>query len=304
MRTFSGLDAQVFGASRQRARLAALLAAALLAAALLVTVRPVRGAAPAESAPPGTSAAAPAGSPAPAPAAAGTAGAGTAGAGTAGAAAGNAAGTAAAGGASAASPAASAPAAAAAQPTRVKVSTSVGDFVIELQADRAPLTVANFLRYVREGFYANTLFHRVISNFVVQGGGHDATDMKLKPVHDPVFNESGNGLQNKRGTVGLARGDAPHSGNAQFFVNLVDNPDLDPLPTRWGYAVFGRVVQGMDVLDRIGVTPTGTAGPFKADAPLKPVVILKVEPVDALAAGSSSTTTMPAPRADSILSPK
>jgi cyclophilin family peptidyl-prolyl cis-trans isomerase len=199
-----------------------------------------------------------------------------------------------------------APAAAAPAPApRVKVTTSMGDFIIELMPDRAPLTVANFLRYVREGFYTKTLFHRVVQNFVIQGGGHAAGDYQLKTAHDPIFNESGNGLQNKRGTVGLARGGLPHSGNAQFYVNLVDNPDLDPLPTRWGYAVFGHVVQGMEVIDRIGVSATGAIGPFKQDAPLKPVVIEKVEVVDATAA----TTPGPAPTTvpthpETILSPK
>jgi cyclophilin family peptidyl-prolyl cis-trans isomerase len=185
----------------------------------------------------------------------------------------------------------------------------MGEFVIDLLPDRAPLTVANFLRYVREGYYSGTLVHRVVANFVIQGGGHSATDLKLKPVHDPVNNESGNGLQNKRGMVGLARGESAHSGNAQFYVNLVDNPDLDPLPTRWGYAVFGRVVQGMDVVDRIGVTPTGASGPFKSDTPLKPVIIQKVEVVDA--AGQAATappapvaTPIAAPSQDTILSPK
>src|SRR5579862_5136313 len=164
---------------------------------------------------------------------------------------------------------------------QVRVTTSMGEFVIELLPDRAPLTVANFQRYVREGYYSGTLFHRVIANFVIQGGGHSATDYKLKAVHDPVVNESGNGLQNKRGMMGLARGESPHSGNAQIYVNLVDNPDLDPLSTRWGYTVFGKVIQGMDVVDRIGVTPTGAMGPFKSDAPLKPVVIEKIELIDA-----------------------
>jgi cyclophilin family peptidyl-prolyl cis-trans isomerase len=160
----------------------------------------------------------------------------------------------------------------------VRVTTNMGSFVIELYPNRAPLTVANFLRYVREGFYTNTLFHRVVANFVIQGGGHDATPpYALKPASPPIDNESGNGLQNKRGAVGLARAAGPHTGNAQFYVNLVDNPELDPLPTRWGYAVFGQVVQGMDVVDRIGVVPTGSFGPFKADAPLKPVIIQSVE---------------------------
>lgn len=189
----------------------------------------------------------------------------------------------------------------------VKVSTSMGDFVIELLPDRAPLTVANFLRYVKEGYYTNTLFHRVVANFVIQGGGHDGTSYQLKPVHDSIFNESGNGLQNKRSMVGLARGDQPHSGNAQIYVNLVDNPDLDPIPTRWGYAVFGRVVQGMDVVDRIGVTPTGAFGPFKSDAPLKPVIIQKVELIDAAQAqpgAAPAAKPLPPPPVDAIQSPK
>ena len=195
---------------------------------------------------------------------------------------------------------------AAEQNPQVRVTTNMGDFVIELLPDRAPLTVANFLRYVREGYYSDTLIHRVVANFVIQGGGHDAADYKLKPVHEAVVNEAGNGLQNKRGTVGLARGESPHSGNAQFYVNLVDNPDLDPLPTRWGYTVFGRVVQGMDVADRIGVTPTGATGPFKSDAPLKPVIVQKVELVDAATAPVSAPRTPPVtpPSSDAILSPK
>jgi cyclophilin family peptidyl-prolyl cis-trans isomerase len=195
------------------------------------------------------------------------------------------------------------------QATQVRVTTNMGDFVVELLPDRAPLTVANFLRYAREGYYSGTLIHRVVANFVIQGGGHSASDLKLKPVHDPVNNESGNGLQNKRGMVGLARGESAHSGNAQIYVNLVDNPDLDPLPTRWGYAVFGRVVQGMDVVDRIGVTPTGASGPFKSDTPLKPVIIEKVVIVDAAGQAASPTpgpvaTPIAAPTQDTILSPR
>jgi cyclophilin family peptidyl-prolyl cis-trans isomerase len=160
----------------------------------------------------------------------------------------------------------------------VRVTTNMGSFVVELYPDRAPLTVADFLRYVHEGFYTNTLFHRVVANFVIQGGGHDGSPpYALKPTYPAIDNESGNGLQNKRGAVGLARAAGPHTGNAQFYINLVDNPELDPLPTRWGYAVFGQVVEGMDVIDRIGVVPTGTFGPLKADAPLKPVIIQSVE---------------------------
>jgi peptidyl-prolyl cis-trans isomerase A (cyclophilin A) len=195
------------------------------------------------------------------------------------------------------------------QATQVRVSTNMGDFVVEVMPDRAPLTVANFLRYVKEGYYSGTLIHRVVANFVIQGGGHAASDLKLKAVHDPVNNESGSGLQNKRGTVGLARGESAHSGNAQFYVNLVDNPDLDPLPTRWGYAVFGRVVQGMEVVDRIGVTPTGASGPFKSDTPIKPVIITKMEVLDtagqaAAAPPAPVATPIAAPSQDTILSPK
>jgi peptidyl-prolyl cis-trans isomerase A (cyclophilin A) len=192
-------------------------------------------------------------------------------------------------------------------PPQVRVTTNMGDFVIELNPERAPLTSANFLRYVREGYYSDTLIHRVVANFVIQGGGHSATDLKLKPAHDPVNNESGNGLQNKRGTVGLARGEGAHSGNAQFYVNLVDNPDLDPLATRWGYAVFGRVILGMDTIDRIGVTPTGASGPFKSDTPLKPVIIQKVELIEASAhTGTAAPVATPVavPSQDGILSPK
>jgi cyclophilin family peptidyl-prolyl cis-trans isomerase len=194
---------------------------------------------------------------------------------------------------------------AAEQTTQVRVTTNLGQFVIEVFNDRAPLTSANFLRYVREGFYSNTLFHRVVANFVIQGGGHDATTLQLKPTHDPVFNESGNGLQNKRGTVGMARGGSPHSGNAQFYVNLVDNPELDPVATRWGYAVFGHIVQGMDVIDHIGETPTGAAGPFKSDSPLKPVIIEKIEIISPQQAASPPPVTPVTPPApNTILSPK
>jgi peptidyl-prolyl cis-trans isomerase A (cyclophilin A)/peptidyl-prolyl cis-trans isomerase B (cyclophilin B) len=164
----------------------------------------------------------------------------------------------------------------AATPEQVRVTTNLGSFVIELQRDRAPLTVENFLGYVRSGHYTNTLFHRVIANFVIQGGGV-GTDFKAKPAQKPIPNEAGNGLKNLRGTVGLARASGPHTGDCQFYVNVADNADLDPLPTRWGYAVFGRVVEGMEVIDRISVTPTGPVGPFKGDSPLQPVIIQKIE---------------------------
>jgi cyclophilin family peptidyl-prolyl cis-trans isomerase len=181
-----------------------------------------------------------------------------------------------------ATPAAAAAAAAAATPAKpastsfVQVVTSMGNFTLELNAERAPLTVAHFLKYVDQGHYTGTIFHRVIANFVIQGGGFDSS-YKVVPALVKVVNESGNGLTNQRGTVGMARTQDPHSSDAQFYVNLYDNEALDPNKTRWGYAVFGKVVQGMEVVDRIGNVPTGTRGPFKEDAPLQPVVIEKIE---------------------------
>ena len=174
---------------------------------------------------------------------------------------------------------------------RVRVTTNLGSFVIELQRDRAPLTVENYLGYVRSGYYTNTLFHRVIANFVVQGGGV-SPDYKAKPTNKPIPNEAGNGLKNLRGTVGLARASGAHSGDVQFYINVADNADLDPLPTRWGYAVFGRIVEGMEVVDRISVSPTGSAGPFKQDAPLQPVIIQKAE---LIADQAPAPTAAPAP---------
>ncbi len=168
----------------------------------------------------------------------------------------------------ASSPAAPAP--------KVRVVTSLGNFVIELNSERAPLTTANFLKYVDEGQYAGTLFHRVIANFVIQGGGY-TPDYRLKPAPRKVVNEAGNGLPNQRGAVGLARAGDPHGGDCQFYVNLADNGALDPNSSRWGYAVFGRVVEGMEVVDRIGNSATGARGPFKEDAPAKPVVIERIE---------------------------
>jgi peptidyl-prolyl cis-trans isomerase A (cyclophilin A) len=163
-------------------------------------------------------------------------------------------------------------------PVQVQVVTSMGNFTIELLPERAPLTVAQFLKYVDQGFYSGTIFHRVIPNFVIQGGGFDS-NYKLKGAPTKVVNESGNGLTNQRGTVGLARPQEPHGGDCQFYVNLFDNAALDPNQTRWGYAVFGKIVQGMDVVDRIGNVATGAKGPFKEDAPLQEVVIERIERV-------------------------
>ncbi len=172
-------------------------------------------------------------------------------------------------------PAASAPAQPAANP-QVQVVTSMGNFTIELNSERAPLTVAQFLKYVDQGFYSGTIIHRAIANFVIQGGGFDA-NYKLKGSPAKVVNESGNGLSNQRGSVGLARPPEPHAGDVQFYVNLADNSALDPNQSRWGYAVFGKIVQGMDVVDRISTVPTGSKGPFKEDAPLQPVIIERIE---------------------------
>ncbi len=171
-----------------------------------------------------------------------------------------------------------APAEKTAAPVYVQVVTSAGSFTIELNPERAPITVAQFLKFVDQGFYSGTIFHRAIPGFIIQGGGYDG-DYKLKGTPSKVVNESGNGLTNQRGTVGLARPPAPHDGDVQFYVNLSDNAALDPNQTRWGYAVFGKVVQGMEVVDQISLVPTGAKGPFKENAPLKPVTIEKIERV-------------------------
>jgi cyclophilin family peptidyl-prolyl cis-trans isomerase len=159
---------------------------------------------------------------------------------------------------------------------RVRIVTSLGSFIVELDRQRAPFTVDSFLDYVREGHYSGTIFHRVIHGFVAQAGGY-RPDMTVKTVERSVVNESGNGLANLRGTIGLARTAEPHSGNAQFYINLADNPDLNPRPTRWGYTVFGRVAEGMDVVDEIGQKQTGAGGDFERDVPLETIVIESAE---------------------------
>lgn len=161
-------------------------------------------------------------------------------------------------------------------PALVRVYTTAGTFLIELDSERAPLTTANFLQYVRSGHYSGTIFHRVIANFVAQGGGYDE-QLVEKAYGASIPNESGNGLSNRRGTVGIARMGDPHSANAQFYINLADNAALDPQPSRWGYAVFGKVIEGMSVIDSIGNVATGASGPFETDVPLKPIVIERME---------------------------
>ncbi|MGH8494848.1 MAG: peptidylprolyl isomerase [Gammaproteobacteria bacterium] len=155
---------------------------------------------------------------------------------------------------------------------QIEVETSVGRFVLELDSARAPVTVRNFLQYVSDGFYDGTIFHRVVPGFVAQGGGF-TPDFEEKPARDTIVNESGNGLSNLRGTVAMARTNDPHSANAQFFINLDNNARLDPSPARWGYAVFGRVIDGLDVAMRIGNVPTGPGGPFDSEVPQTTILI-------------------------------
>jgi cyclophilin family peptidyl-prolyl cis-trans isomerase len=162
---------------------------------------------------------------------------------------------------------------------RVRVVTNAGTFVIELDKGRAPLTVAAFLKYVEQGFYSGVIFHRVVAGFIAQAGGYTA-DLTQKPVTESVVNESGNGLSNLRGTVGFARSNEPHSGTSQFYINLADNVDLNPRPTRWGYAVFGKVVEGMEVVDDIGHRPTAGGGPFDRNVPVEPVIVERIELIE------------------------
>lgn len=155
---------------------------------------------------------------------------------------------------------------------RVALETSEGTIVVELAPQKAPKTVENFLTYVRGGHYNGTVFHRVIPTFMIQGGGFTA-DMTEKPTRGTIQLESRNGLKNERGAIAMARRADPDSASAQFFINVVDNPRLDyPNPDGNGYAVFGKVVSGMDVVDRIKATPTGTRGPYQ-NVPLTPVII-------------------------------
>ena len=156
----------------------------------------------------------------------------------------------------------------------VVMETSLGNITLELFQEQAPVTVENFLQYVNDGFYAGTVFHRVIQQFMIQGGGMTA-DMQQKPTRDPIRNEATNGLSNERGTIAMARTNVVDSATAQFFINTVNNAPLDNRGTdarSYGYAVFGRVTDGMDVVDRIAAVSTGTRGPHR-DVPVEPVVI-------------------------------
>ncbi|MDO5091212.1 MAG: peptidylprolyl isomerase [Cardiobacteriaceae bacterium] len=152
--------------------------------------------------------------------------------------------------------------------------TTLGSITLELDEDKAPATTANFLAYVNDGFYNGTVFHRVIPGFMIQGGGFD-TDLKQKPTRAPIAHEGYNGLKNTRGTIAMARTSDPHSATAQFFINVVDNAFLDPSQTAAdGYVVFGKVVSGMDVADKIAALPTGSKGMFDQDVP-QPLVVIQ-----------------------------
>ncbi|MCG5073510.1 peptidylprolyl isomerase [Paraburkholderia tagetis] len=163
----------------------------------------------------------------------------------------------------------------------VELHTNHGVIKLELNAEKAPKTVANFLNYVKSGHYDGTVFHRVIDGFMIQGGGFEA-GMQQKPTQAPIENEANNGLKNERGSIAMARTNDPHSASAQFFINVADNDFLNhssPTPQGWGYAVFGKVVEGQDVVDKIRKVKTGSKG-FHQDVPVDDVVIEKAVVVE------------------------
>ncbi|MCB1554215.1 MAG: peptidyl-prolyl cis-trans isomerase [Xanthomonadales bacterium] len=177
---------------------------------------------------------------------------------------------------------------------RVALITNQGRIVAELDAAKAPISVENFLQYVKDGHYNGTVFHRVIDGFMIQGGGYTA-DLQPKPTRSAIQNEAKNGLSNLRGTLAMARTGEPHTAQAQFFINVVDNSRLDfrseESGLTWGYAVFGKVVEGMDVVDKIRALETGPQGPFGRDVPVQAVIIERAEILPADAA----TASEPAP---------
>ena len=171
-----------------------------------------------------------------------------------------------------------------AQETRhAKIQTSMGDIIIELYPEEAPATVENFLAYAKSGHYDRTLFHRIVKDFVIQGGGYSRLYTE-RVTRGPIPYEGDNGLKNERGTIAMARGGDPESAEAQWFINLADNDRLDHRVTNlgpvYGYAVFGRVVAGMDVVDAIGAVETADGGPFEAEVPVEQIFIERVDPVD------------------------
>ncbi len=165
-------------------------------------------------------------------------------------------------------------------PTKIKLTTNLGAITIQLNPEKAPVSSANFLTYVNEGFYNGTIFHRIIPDFMAQGGGFD-TDFNQKPVHAPIKNEADNGLPNSRGSIAMARTNDPNSATAQFFINYKDNSFLNhtsPTPSGWGYAVFAQVIEGMDVVDAMAKQATGNRGGHQ-DVPKTNIVIEKAEVV-------------------------
>ena len=177
---------------------------------------------------------------------------------------------------------------------KVRFETSAGDIVLQLDEERAPVTVANFMEYVDAGFYTDTLFHRVIEGFMIQGGGF-TSDYKRKQTRAAISNEAYNGLRNEAYTISMARRTQPHSATSQFFINSVDNRNLDHTATSatgWGYAVFGHVIEGAQVVDQISQTPTGPGGPFGRDVPRTPIVIKAAVRVagDSTAAAENTVT--------------
>lgn len=174
--------------------------------------------------------------------------------------------------------------------TLIKMQTSEGDIYLKLYDDKAPQSVANFLQYINDDFYDGTIFHRVISSFMIQGGGFKQ-DLQRKTPRAPIENEASNGLKNDRGTLAMARTGDPHSATSQFFINVQDNVALnytgEQNTNTWGYAVFGEVVQGMDVVDEIRFKPTGAKPPFRQNAPLENVVIEDISVIKELPADES-----------------
>jgi len=166
---------------------------------------------------------------------------------------------------------------------KVKITTSYGEIVIELDKENAPITTENFLSYVESGFYNETIFHRVISGFMIQGGGHLADMTPKDEKLDPIQNEANNGLKNNRGTIAMARTANPHSASSQFFINHADNAFLNfrtnQVDEGWGYAVFGQVVEGMEVVDKIAAVETTSMGPYQ-DVPVEVITVLNTELVE------------------------
>lgn len=206
----------------------------------------------------------------------------------------------------AAKPAAPAGAPATVEHPRVVMHTTQGDFTLELYPEKAPKSVANFLQYVRDGFYDGTVFHRVVDGYIVQGGLYNR-DLTQRRTRAPIPSEADNGLSNLRGTVAVARGSDANSGTAQFFVNLVDNRRLDYVSNQsgpaWGFAVFGKVVSGMDTIDKIAKLPTRAQGPFVGDVPNPIVVIDSANVVGETRPAAASTAARPAAAAPAAPAP-